>query len=99
VEKMYRSVWMQRKQALKSGATLVLESVTKKQELFDMKTETYNILCKGRRIYTGLTEEEYFNVMEDLSIEFYQTGSPRPEDLETEILLEDNQWLQKQKVD
>ena len=96
---MYRSVWMQRKQALKSGATLVLESVTKKQELFDMKTETYNILCKGRRIYTGLTEEEYFNVMEDLSIEFYQTGSPRPEDLETEILLEDNQWLQKQKVD
>ena len=84
---------------MKSGATLVLESVTKKQELFDMKTETYNILCKGRRIYTGLTEEEYFNVMEDLSIEFYQTGSPRPEDLETEILLEDNQWLQKQKVD
>lgn len=84
---------------MKSGATLVLESVTRSQELFDMRTETYNILCKGRRIYTGLTEEEYFNVMEDLSIEFYQTGSPRPEDLETEILLEDNQWLQKQKVD
>lgn len=80
---------------MKSGAILVLESVTKRQELFDMRTETYNILCKGRRIYTGLTEEEYFNVMEDLSIEFYQTGSPRPEDLETEILLEDNQWLQK----
>jgi len=80
---------------LKSGAILVLESVTKRLELFDMRTETYNILCKGRRIYTGLTEEEYFNVMEDLSIEFYQTGSPRPEDLETEILLEDNQWLQK----
>ena len=80
---------------MKSGAILVLESVTKRQELFDMRTETYNILCKGRRIYTGLTEEEYFDVMEDLSIEFYQTGSPRPEDLETEILLEDNQWLQK----
>ena len=84
---------------MKFGATLVLELVTKSQESFDMRTETYNILCKGRRIYTGLTEEEYFNVMEDLSIEFYQTGSPRPEDLETEILLEDNQWLQKQKVD
>jgi hypothetical protein len=26
--------------------------------------------------------------MEDLSIEYYQTGSPRPEDLETEILSE-----------
>ena len=64
-----------------------------------MANERYNILCKGRRIYTGLTEEEYFDTMEDLSIEFYQTGSPRPEDLETEILLEDNQWLQKQKSD
>ena len=64
-----------------------------------MANERYNILCKGLRIYTGLTEEEYFDTMEDLSIEFYQTGSPRPEDLETEILLEDNQWLQKQKSD
>ena len=60
-----------------------------------MSNERYNILCKGRRIYTALSEEEYFDTMEDLSIEFYQTGSPRPEDLETEILLETNQWLQK----
>ena len=64
-----------------------------------MSNERYNILCKGRRIYTSLTEEEYFDTMEDLSIEFYQTGSPRPEDLETEILVENNLWLQKQKVD
>jgi hypothetical protein len=61
-----------------------------------MKKETYNILCKGRRIYTNLTEEEYFDVMEDLSVEFYQTGSPRPEDLETEILTEKKLW---QKAD
>jgi hypothetical protein len=51
-----------------------------------MANETYNILCKGRKIYSSLTEEEYFEIMEDLSIEFYQTGSPRPEDLETEII-------------
>jgi len=63
-----------------------------------MTNETYNILCKGRRIYTGLTEEEYFSVMEDLSIKFYQTGSPSPEDLETEILLENHTWQQKQKA-
>jgi len=63
-----------------------------------MSNERYNILCKGRRIYSSLTEEEYFNVMEDLSIEYYQTGTPRPEDLETEILLENNVWQQKQKV-
>ena len=62
-----------------------------------MANERYNILCKGRRIYTSLSQEEYFNVMEDLSIEYYQTGSPQPEDLETEILLEKHQW-QKQKL-
>ncbi len=69
---------------------------TKRQELFEMTNESYNILCKGRRIYTNLTEEEYFDVMEDLSVEFYQTGSPRPEDLETEILMENKLW---QKAD
>ena len=77
---------------MKSGVTLACALVTKKQESFDMANETYNILCKGRRIYTSLTEEEYFNVMEDLSIEFYQTGSPRPEDIETEILTESKLW-------
>ncbi len=60
-----------------------------------MANQRYNILCKGRRIYSSLTEEEYFNVMEDLSIEFYQTGSPNPEDIETEILLENNVWQSK----
>jgi len=83
---------------LKFGVTLASELVTKRQESFEMANERYNILCKGRRIYTSLSEEEYFDVMEDLSIEFYQTGSPNPEDLETEILLENNLWQQKQKV-
>ena len=53
-----------------------------------MTNEFYNIYCKGRKIYTHLTQSEYFNIMEDLSIEYYQTGSPRPEDLETEITTE-----------
>jgi hypothetical protein len=60
-----------------------------------MSNELYNIFHKGERIHTSLTEEEYFNIMEDLSVEFYQTGSPKPEDLETEILMENNVWLQK----
>jgi hypothetical protein len=71
----------------------------KKPELSDiMSTKRYNILCKGRRIYSSLTEEEYFDVMEDLSIEFYQTGSPNPEDIETEILLENNAWQSQKSV-
>jgi len=53
-----------------------------------MAQERYNILCKGRKIYQNLTEEEYFDIMEDLSIQFYQTGSPNPNELETEIYLE-----------
>jgi len=71
---------------LKFGVILAFALGTKKQESFEMTNETYNILCKGRKIYSNLSEEEYFNIMEDLSIEFYQTGSPRPEDLETEII-------------
>ena len=83
---------------MKFGATHVLELGTKKQELFELMADFYNILCRGRRIYTSLTEEEYFNIMEDLSVEFYQTGSPKPEEIETEILT-DNQLWQKQIVE
>ena len=45
----------------------------------------YDILCKGRRIYKNLGQLEYFEVMEDLAIEYYQTGSPDPSDLETKM--------------
>ncbi len=49
-----------------------------------MLTE-YTILHKGKVLYKNLTEVEYFDKMEDLSIEYYQKGSPRPLDLETQI--------------
>lgn len=71
---------------MKSGAIHAFVWGMKRQESSDMAEETYNILCKGRKIYSSLTQEEYFDVMEDLSIEYYQTGSPRPEDIETEII-------------
>ena len=50
-----------------------------------MAGSSYSIYCKGKKMYSNLTEEEYFNIMEDLSLEYYQTGSPRPEDLETKV--------------
>jgi hypothetical protein len=53
-----------------------------------MTNELYNIYCRGRKIYSHLTEEEYFDIMEDLSVEYYQTGSPRPDELDTEIIKE-----------
>ena len=45
----------------------------------------YNILISGHKTYRALTEEEYFNIMEDLSIQFYQTGSPKPHEIQTEM--------------
>ena len=53
-----------------------------------MSKDKYNIICKGILTYSNLTEEEYFDTMEDLSEKFYQTGSPNPSELETEIYLE-----------
>jgi signal-transduction protein with cAMP-binding, CBS, and nucleotidyltransferase domain len=47
--------------------------------------EKYTILLKDKVLYKGLTEEEYFDIMEDLSIEYYQKGTPRPQDLKTNI--------------
>ena len=55
-----------------------------------MSNESYNIYCKGEKIYSHLTQEEYFDMMEDLSVEFYQTGTPSPSDLETEIISENH---------
>jgi len=51
-----------------------------------MKQAEYTILHKGKTLHKNLTEEEYFDIMEDLSVEYYQKGSPRPQDLETKII-------------
>ena len=51
-----------------------------------MTNESYNIICKGRKIYSNLTEEEYFNTMEDLANDFFLSGTPQPNEIETEII-------------
>jgi len=51
-------------------------------------TDKYTILQNKKVLYKDLTEEEYFDMMEDLSVEYYQTGFPRPQDLETKITRE-----------
>tara|TARA_Y100001973_G_C5205678_1_gene341380 strand:- start:1246 stop:1407 length:162 start_codon:yes stop_codon:yes gene_type:complete len=51
--------------------------------------EKYNIYLKEKQIFSGLTETEYFDRMEDMSIEYYQTGHPNPQDLRTEIYQDD----------
>jgi hypothetical protein len=48
---------------------------------------SYNIIVNGKVRYKNLTEEEYFERLEDMSIEYYQTGSPRPQDIETKMFM------------
>ncbi len=54
------------------------------------KRELYRIIRDGKVIFDDLSQMEYFDIMEDLAIEFYQTGSPTNEQLKTETYLEDN---------
>ena len=53
-----------------------------------VSSDRYTILRKGKRLFTKLTEDEYLEIMQDLAIEFYETGSPKPEHLETKIINE-----------
>lgn len=38
----------------------------------------YDILIEGAPVYTGLSEEDFFDKLEELSIESYKTGYPEP---------------------
>jgi len=49
------------------------------------RQELYNVTVDGK-VYSELTEEEYMDLMEDLSQEFYQTGTPHPDDIHTEVI-------------
>ncbi len=52
------------------------------------KQELYNILLKDKVIFSSLSEYEMFERLEDLSIEYYQTGKPDPRDIKTETTTE-----------
>ena len=69
---------MQKKQVLISGVILVFVLVMKSKEL-------YSIFEGDKLLYEDLTQDEYFNAMEDLAYEWYDNGSHNPKDLRTEI--------------
>jgi len=45
----------------------------------------YTITVNGKPTFIHLTEKEYFDRMEDYAVEFYQTGSPSPNNIKTII--------------
>ena len=52
----------------------------------DMKKQELYRVRRGQKILgKNLTEEEYFDLMEDLAQEFYEGKLPNPLDLTTEI--------------
>jgi hypothetical protein len=48
--------------------------------------DKYRILCNERVIYNNLSEEDMFEVMDELSQQYYETGVPKPDDLVVECL-------------
>ena len=63
---------------MRSGVIHEFVSDMKKQELYRVR--------RGQKILgKNLTEEEYFDLMEDLAQEFYEGKLPNPLDLTTEI--------------
>ena len=54
------------------------------------RRELYKIYRDGKVILDDLGQMEYFEIMENLAIEFYQTGSPTSEQLKTETYLEED---------
>ena len=48
--------------------------------------DRYSIYIQGVEKFSDLSQFEYFDIMEDLATEFYQTGNPDPSDIRTEII-------------
>ncbi len=47
--------------------------------------DRYYVTIDGRGGFDNLSESQYFELMNDLAIEFYRTGFPRPDQIHTEI--------------
>ena len=54
------------------------------------RRELYKIYRDGKVIFDSLSQMEYFEIMENLAIEFYQTGFPTSDQLKTETYLEED---------
>ena len=47
--------------------------------------DRYSIYIQDIQKFSDLSEHEYFDIIEDLSIEFYQTGKRNPAEIRTEV--------------
>jgi hypothetical protein len=52
----------------------------------NIHSQKYTILHKGNVLYHNLSETEYFDILEDLAVEYYQKGTPHPSEITTQII-------------
>lgn len=72
---------MQKRQDMKSGVILVLESVMKRQESFDI---TYKIIYDDEVIHENLNLEECIDILQDFSERYFLGENINP----TKLLME-----------
>ena len=49
----------------------------------------YTIQKNGEEIFSGLSQSEYFDRMQDFAVEFYLTGTNNPDEFTTKMKQED----------
>ena len=49
----------------------------------------YTILKNGEEVFTDLSQNEYFDRMQDFAVEFYLTGTNNPDEFTTEMTEEE----------
>ena len=59
--------------------------------LIPMAEDRYTIEVNGEVLFKSLSQDEYFDRMEDLALEYYQRGVPRPESIKTIIINENGE--------
>ena len=49
----------------------------------------YTILRDGKEVFSGLSQSEYFDRMQDFAVEFYLTGKNDPSEFTTKMIEEE----------
>ena len=74
---------------MRSGVILASELVTKKLGFCDIMIEKYDVYIDGKLEHSRLSEDEYFDLMEDYAEGFYTNGAPDPSSITHKVILED----------
>ena len=54
-----------------------------------MPRTLYTILKDGKEVFSGLSQSEYFDRMQDFAVEFYLTGKNDPSEFTTKMTEEE----------